>query len=77
MSDSVAGVQVALLFICDTVNCAFDISFLYIPLVNNFGLYPTLCSIARMLTFFDRQSVIVDVCYLGYVLPILSYISHD
>ncbi|KAL1950417.1 hypothetical protein VTO73DRAFT_5541 [Trametes versicolor] len=28
---------VALLFICDTVNCAFDISFLYIPLVNNFG----------------------------------------
>lgn len=34
-----AGIQVALLFICDTVNCAFDISFLYIPLVNNFGLY--------------------------------------
>ncbi|OSD07502.1 hypothetical protein PYCCODRAFT_1463746 [Trametes coccinea BRFM310] len=28
---------VALLFICDTVNCAFDITFLYIPLVNNFG----------------------------------------
>ncbi|KAI0357470.1 hypothetical protein OH77DRAFT_1519383 [Trametes cingulata] len=25
------------LFICDTVNCAFDIAFLYIPLVNNFG----------------------------------------
>ncbi|KAI0632408.1 hypothetical protein C8Q77DRAFT_1159036 [Trametes polyzona] len=28
---------VAVLFICDTVNCAFDITFLYIPLVNNFG----------------------------------------
>ncbi|EJF57076.1 hypothetical protein DICSQDRAFT_92661 [Dichomitus squalens LYAD-421 SS1] len=28
---------VALLFLCDTLNCAFDITFLYIPLVNNFG----------------------------------------
>ncbi|KAH9933207.1 uncharacterized protein BXZ73DRAFT_101169 [Epithele typhae] len=28
---------VGLLFLCDTLNCAFDISFLYIPLVNNFG----------------------------------------
>lgn len=31
--------QVALLFLCDTINCAFDITFLYIPLVNNFGEY--------------------------------------
>ena len=30
-------VQVALLFLCDTLNCAFDITFLYIPLVGNFG----------------------------------------
>ncbi len=29
--------QVFLLFICDTVNCCFDVAFLYIPLVNNFG----------------------------------------
>ncbi|KAI0690452.1 hypothetical protein C8T65DRAFT_97724 [Cerioporus squamosus] len=28
---------VFLLFICDTVNCCFDIAFVYIPLVNNFG----------------------------------------
>ncbi|KAI0669251.1 hypothetical protein C8Q78DRAFT_1042508 [Trametes maxima] len=28
---------VLFLFTCDTVNCAFDIAFLYIPLVNNFG----------------------------------------
>ncbi|TFK80204.1 hypothetical protein K466DRAFT_605533 [Polyporus arcularius HHB13444] len=28
---------VFLLFICDTVNCCFDVAFLYIPLVNNFG----------------------------------------
>ncbi|RPD77502.1 hypothetical protein L226DRAFT_521153 [Lentinus tigrinus ALCF2SS1-7] len=28
---------VFLLFICDTVNCAFDVAFVYIPLVNNFG----------------------------------------
>ncbi|KAI9059272.1 hypothetical protein FKP32DRAFT_1680090 [Trametes sanguinea] len=25
------------LFVCDTVNCAFDIAFLYMPLVNEFG----------------------------------------
>ncbi|CDO78282.1 hypothetical protein BN946_scf184674.g4 [Trametes cinnabarina] len=25
------------LFVCDTVNCAFDITFLYVPLVNEFG----------------------------------------
>ncbi|OBZ68907.1 hypothetical protein A0H81_11140 [Grifola frondosa] len=28
---------VCLLFLCDTLNCAFDITFLYVPLVNNFG----------------------------------------
>ncbi|KAI0647778.1 hypothetical protein C8Q79DRAFT_951904 [Trametes meyenii] len=28
---------VLLLFTADTVNCAFDIAFLYIPLINNFG----------------------------------------
>ncbi|KAI0726468.1 hypothetical protein C8Q72DRAFT_526455 [Fomitopsis betulina] len=28
---------VALLFLCDTLNCAFDITFLYLPLVNGFG----------------------------------------
>ncbi|KAI0926841.1 hypothetical protein AcW1_007756 [Taiwanofungus camphoratus] len=28
---------VALLFLCDTLNCAFDIAFVYIPLVNGFG----------------------------------------
>ncbi|KAI0769909.1 hypothetical protein C8Q74DRAFT_857789 [Fomes fomentarius] len=28
---------VALLFLCDTLNCIFDITFLYIPLVSNFG----------------------------------------
>ncbi|KAI0787222.1 hypothetical protein BC629DRAFT_497634 [Irpex lacteus] len=28
---------VTMLFICDTLNSAFDISFVYIPLVNNFG----------------------------------------
>ncbi|KAI0089205.1 hypothetical protein BDY19DRAFT_944691 [Irpex rosettiformis] len=28
---------VILLFLCDTLNSAFDISFVYIPLVNNFG----------------------------------------
>ncbi|KAI0786891.1 hypothetical protein C8Q75DRAFT_720408 [Abortiporus biennis] len=28
---------VSVLFLCDTLNCAFDIAFVYIPLVNNFG----------------------------------------
>ncbi|TFK80202.1 hypothetical protein K466DRAFT_605531 [Polyporus arcularius HHB13444] len=28
---------VGILFLCDTLNCAFDITFLYIPLVGNFG----------------------------------------
>ncbi|KAH9841813.1 uncharacterized protein C8Q71DRAFT_349276 [Rhodofomes roseus] len=28
---------VALLFFCDTLNCAFDIAFTYLPLVNDFG----------------------------------------
>ncbi|KAI0712519.1 hypothetical protein C8Q76DRAFT_488332 [Earliella scabrosa] len=28
---------VFLLFFCDTLNCCFDIAFVYIPLVNNFG----------------------------------------
>ncbi|RDX53862.1 hypothetical protein OH76DRAFT_1342939 [Lentinus brumalis] len=28
---------VFLLFICDTVNCCFDVAFLYMPLINNFG----------------------------------------
>ncbi|KAL4243310.1 DUF6534 domain-containing protein [Abortiporus biennis] len=27
---------VSVLFLCDTLNCAFDIAFVYIPLVNNF-----------------------------------------
>ncbi|KAI0771217.1 hypothetical protein BD413DRAFT_65351 [Trametes elegans] len=33
---------VLFLFLCDTVNCAFDIAFLYIPLVNNFGNFEIL-----------------------------------
>ncbi|KAH9933208.1 uncharacterized protein BXZ73DRAFT_101170 [Epithele typhae] len=28
---------VGLLFLCDTVNCVFDIIFLYVPLINDFG----------------------------------------
>ncbi|KZT09390.1 uncharacterized protein LAESUDRAFT_748519 [Laetiporus sulphureus 93-53] len=28
---------VGLLFLCDTLNCAFDIAFVYMPLVNGFG----------------------------------------
>ena len=47
--------QVALLFICDTVNCAFDITFLYIPLVNNFGELPR----ARL----DRRIHLSSVSY--------------
>lgn len=31
--------QVGLLFFCDTLNCAFDITFLYLPLVNGFGKF--------------------------------------
>ena len=34
--------KVGLLFLCDTLNTAFDIAFLYNPLVNNFGAYTVL-----------------------------------
>ncbi|EMD40087.1 hypothetical protein CERSUDRAFT_45721 [Gelatoporia subvermispora B] len=30
---------VCLLFLCDTLNSAFDIAFIYVPLVNKFGIY--------------------------------------
>ncbi|KAI0769910.1 hypothetical protein C8Q74DRAFT_1369157 [Fomes fomentarius] len=30
-------ILVFVLFFCDTLNCCFDVAFLYIPLVNNFG----------------------------------------
>ncbi|PCH39978.1 hypothetical protein WOLCODRAFT_150029 [Wolfiporia cocos MD-104 SS10] len=33
---------VGLLFLCDTLNCAFDIAFTYMPLVNGFGNIPGL-----------------------------------
>ena len=41
--------QVLVLFLCDTINCCFDVAFLYIPLVNNFGRSRSQLSIPKVL----------------------------
>ena len=33
------ALQVVLLFVCDTLNSAFDIAFVYIPLVRKYGAF--------------------------------------
>ena len=38
VADRVA--QVGVLFLCDTLNCAFDVTFVYIPLVRDYGRLP-------------------------------------
>ena len=58
-------VQVALLFLCDTLNCAFDITFLYIPLVGNFGMSYASWSWVYAHVHTCRQRYFPDVCDLG------------
>ena len=63
--------QVALLFFCDTLNCAFDITFLYLPLVNGFGKsynVQRLCSVSHL-----HVGDIVGLNYASWVFATGAY----
>ena len=54
-------VKVGILFFCDTLNSAFDVSFVYIPLVAKYGK-----KLTRMTVDYELTMLTGDVDALNY-----------
>ncbi|KAH9933215.1 uncharacterized protein BXZ73DRAFT_101178 [Epithele typhae] len=55
---------VGLLFLCDTVNSAFDLTFLYITLINNFGNVAALTTATWVFATSRYLETPITVCHL-------------